>query len=600
MIINKYMKKINKKSLLILLVGFSVVGLASLVMAAGTTVPLGAADSFAVLANSTITNTGATVINGDLGLSPGTEVTNFPPGTVINGIQRKNDSIAIQAQIDLTTAYNNAAGQSCTQDLTGQDLGGMTLTPGVYCFDTSAQLTGALTLNGQNNPNSVFIFQIGSTITTASDSSVVLNGNAQACNIFWQVGSSATLGTDTAFKGNILALTSATLNTGASVEGRVLARNGAVTLDANAVTKATCAAISYVENDNTITVIKQVINDNGGTAKFSDFPLFINGKITTSGQSVSLPEGTYTITETNLPGYTRTFSGNCDATGKINHGGFNTHNDVCTVTNDDIGAPAVPPVPPIIDVVKIPSPLALPGGPGLVTYTYTAKNIGTVPMTDVTLIGDTCSPIVLVSGDTNGDLKLDVSETWTYTCSKTITKTTKNTVVATGHANGLNAVDVASATVVVGLPIVPPLIHVTKVSNLLTLPAEGGMITYTETITNPGVVALNNIFLTDDKCSPVKYISGDTNGDSKLDVGEAWIYTCSSKLAKTTTNTAIAIGDANGLTVTDFAIATVVVANPKLPQTGVNNNTWIIALVSIIALALVSTIVMIFKKRKIA
>jgi len=594
------MKKINKKSLLILLVVFSVVGLAGLAMAAATTVPLGAAESFAVLANSTVTNTGASVINGDLGLSPGTAVTNFPPGTVINGTQRKNDSIAIQAQIDLTTAYNNAAGQSCTQDLTGQDLGGMILTPGVYCFDTSAQLTGALTLNGQNNPNSVFIFQIGSTLTTASDSSVVFIGNTQACNVFWQVGSSATLGTNTAFKGNILALTSITLDTGASLEGRALARNGAVTLDDNAVTKATCAAISYVDNDNTITVIKQVINDNGGTAKFSDFPLFINGKITTSGQSVSLPEGTYTITETNLPGYTRTFSGNCDANGKINHGGFNTHNDVCTVTNDDIGAPAVSPVPPIIDVVKVPSPLALPGGPGLVTYTYTTKNIGTVPMTDVTLIGDTCSPIVLVSGDTNGDSKLDVSETWTYTCSKTITQTTKNTVVATGHANGLNAVDVASATVVVGLPIVPPLIHVTKVSNLLTLPAEGGMITYTETVTNPGVVALNNIVLTDDKCSPVKYISGDTNGDSKLDVSETWTYTCSSRLTKTTTNTAIVIGDANGLTVTDFAIATVVVANPKLPQTGVNNNAWIIALASIITLALASTIVMIFKKRKTA
>jgi len=113
MINNKYMEKINKKSLLILLVGFSVVGLAGLVMAAATTVPLGVADGFAILASSTITNTGATVIDGDLGLSPGTSVTNFPPGTVINGIQRINDATAIQAQSDLTTAYNNAAGQGC-------------------------------------------------------------------------------------------------------------------------------------------------------------------------------------------------------------------------------------------------------------------------------------------------------------------------------------------------------------------------------------------------------------------------------------------------------------------------------------------------------
>jgi len=591
------MKKLNNKLTLMILAVFFVIGFAGLVTAAST-INLNTADSFAILAGSTVTNTGPSVVNGDLGLSPGSSVTAFPPGT-LNGTQYINNAVAVQAQSDLTTAYNSAAGQSCTQNLTGQNLGGMTLNPGVYCFDTSAQLTGILTLNGQNNPNSVFIFQIGSTLTTASDSMVVTTNNTQTCNVFWQVGSSATLGTNTAFKGNILALTSITLNTGASIEGRVLARNGAVTLDTNTITKTTCAAISYIENDNTITVIKQVINDNGGKAKFSDFPLFINGKITTSGQSVSLPEGIYTITETNLPGYTRTFSGNCDASGKINHGGINTHNDICTVINDDIGAPAVPPIPPIIDVVKIPSPLALPGGPGLVTYTYTAKNIGTVPMTDVTLIGDTCSPIVLISGDTNGDLKLDVNETWIYTCSKTITKTTKNTVVATGHANGLNAVDVASATVVVGLPIVPPLIHVTKVSNPLTLPAEGGMITYTETIANPGIVSLNNIILTDDKCSPVKYISGDTNGDLKLDVNETWIYTCSSKLTKTTTNTAIVIGDANGLVVTDFAITTVVVANPKLPQTGVNNNVWTIVLASIITLALVSTI-MIFKKHKIA
>ena len=146
----------------------------------------------------------------------------------------------------------------------------------------------------------------------------------------------------------------------------------------------------------------------------------------------------------------------------------------------------VPPVPPLIDVVKVPSPLALPAGPGPVPYTYTLRNIGTVPVTNITMVGDTCSPITLVSGDINANAVLDVSETWTYTCSTTLSATHTNTVVATGWANGVSATDIASATVVVGLPVVPPLIHVTKVPSPLALPAGGGMVTYTETSHQPG------------------------------------------------------------------------------------------------------------------
>lgn len=281
-----------------------------------------------------------------------------------------------------------------------------------------------------------------------------------------------------------------------------------------------------------------------------------------------MAEGTYTVTETNRPGYTRTFTGDCDANGKVNLGGYNTRSAICTVVNNDNGAPVVAPVPPLIDVVKVPNPLALPTGPGSVTYTYTVKNIGTVPMTDVTLVGDTCSPITFSSGDTNGDSKLDVDETWIYHCTTTLAQTTKNTVTATGHANGLTAIHVANAIVVVGAPIVPPLIHITKVPNPLTLPGGAGMVTYTEKVTNPGTVALSNVTVKDDKCNQTNFISGDSNGDSKLDPSETWTYTCRKQLTKTTTNTAVATGSANGLTATDFAIATVVVAIPKLPNTG--------------------------------
>jgi len=203
-------------------------------------VGLGTADGFAVLGGSAVTNTGPSVVNGDLGVSPNNAVTGFPPG-IVNGTIHAADAVAGQAQSDLTTAYNDAAGRACDVTLTGQDLGGLTLTSGVYCYATSAQLTGTTTLDAQGDPNAVFIFQIGSTLTTASNSTVNLINGAQACNVFWQVGSSAILGTTTTFVGNVLALTSIVANTGATVDGRLLADNGATTLDSNTITRAQCA-----------------------------------------------------------------------------------------------------------------------------------------------------------------------------------------------------------------------------------------------------------------------------------------------------------------------------------------------------------------------
>ncbi len=194
--------------------------------------------NFSVLAGSTVTNTGSTTVSGDVGLSPGTSVTGFPPG-LVGGTMHIADGAASLAQAALTAGYIDAAGRAGGTAVTG-DLVGKTLTTGVYTSTSSLANSGDLTLDAQGNPDAVFIFQIASTLTTGSGSKIILANGAKACNVFWQVGSSATLGTNSVFKGNILALTSITITTGVNLEGRALARNGAVTLDTDVITGCSC------------------------------------------------------------------------------------------------------------------------------------------------------------------------------------------------------------------------------------------------------------------------------------------------------------------------------------------------------------------------
>ena len=209
--------------------------------AAVAPVGLGTASSFGVLGGSTVTNTGMTIVFGDLGVSPGTAVTGFPPG-IVTGTIHSADGVAAGAQSDLTTAYNDAAGRSPSGSV-GPSIGaGQSLSPGVYNATSSLDVGGALTLDAHGDPSAVFIFQVGSTLVTDSASAVMLTNGAQACNVFWQVGSSATLGTYSSFQGSILALQSISVTTGDTIQGRALARNGAVTLDDDTIIVPSCVS----------------------------------------------------------------------------------------------------------------------------------------------------------------------------------------------------------------------------------------------------------------------------------------------------------------------------------------------------------------------
>ena len=260
--------------------------------ASTTAVALGNVAPFAVLAGTTVTNTGTSQIAGSVGVSPGSAVTGFPPGLITGGSIDAANTTAQAAQASLTTAYLAAAGETPVT-VNASDLGGQTLVPGVYQNAAAMSLTGTVTLNAEGNANAVFVFLAGSTLTTAPSSSVVLTGGAQACNVFWQVGSSATIGTTTNFVGSVLALTSISVQTGATISGRVLARNGQVSLEGDTITVPTCNAVTTTTTTSPVTTTTSPVTTTTTPVTTTTTPVTTT---TTSPVTTTTPPSTTTTT----------------------------------------------------------------------------------------------------------------------------------------------------------------------------------------------------------------------------------------------------------------------------------------------------------------
>lgn len=637
-------------------------------LAAGpATVNLLTAGNFSILSKSGITNTGshASAITGDIGSSPITaaamdnifcsEITGTIYGTnaayVGSGSQTcfagnpplSNKTLVDNAVADMESAYTDAAGRTLPDgvELYAGNIGGKTFAPGLYKWSTDVNIATNVTLSG--SATDIWIFQIAGNLNLASGGSVpsgikvLLAGGAKASNIFWQVGgvTGATLGTYSTFNGNILAAKQIIMQTGAVFNGRALAQTQ-VTLDANNVSPTNISALA------TLHVIKQVVNNNGGTATSSFFTLHVKSSgsdvagspatgAAAPGIAYSLPTGVYVVSE-NSSSYTQSFSGDCDASGSVTLAWG--ANKTCTLTNTDVPAPVITggggggiaPTLPVIGISKVPSPLILLST-GQVTYNYTVWNAGgQVSLVNIKVSDDKCSPVVFLSGDLNNNFKIDQGENWKYSCTATLANTTTNTATATGYSDDpyhqmttavavvkvlvgassqVPITNVATTTPIYTIPtnspLADPLIKIIKVpSRLKPFPFGGGQVKYTYTVTNPGTVALENVTVSDDKCGPVSFSAGDINENGLLDSGEKWLYSCQAKIIVSTKNIATAEGQANGLTASSQASATVLVAVPGLPNTGLSplkeGTPWSLVILSISLIAASASLIIVLKK----
>ncbi len=406
--------------------------------AAAVNPPLGTAATFAVLGGSAVSNTGATVVTGDLGVSPGSSISGFPPGAVVGGIVQSTP-VSTAAQADIGTAYGHAVGQPCDTNLSGLDLGGMTLPPAVYCFDSSAQLTGVLRLDAQGSPTAKWLFQVTSALTTASDAAVVLVNGGSQCgnNVTWLIGSSATVGSGSIFLGNIIANTSITLATGANSTGSLYAHTGAVTMDTSHV--STCSGeippppplgISTTPSGNGTVggTISDSATVSGGLSPSGDvtFQLF--------GPADPLCTGTFTST-------TGTLAARTASSGDVTVTGEGTYDWVATYEGDANNASAVSGCGS--ETVIVTAPIMTGRAFGL---TATATLAG-IPLVNVAPTPDT------------GNISTSASSTTTTPCRATLPGLVSAHVlcanVTTVAPPGTSTATASLADAAVGVPTIP-------------------------------------------------------------------------------------------------------------------------------------------------
>ncbi|MDP2668229.1 MAG: ice-binding family protein, partial [bacterium] len=401
------MKNFDNNQAVVVLIVMFVFGFAGPSAALVATTPsLGAAATYGVLSNIYTDTSGLTTVNGDIGFNvePTTSVagthTNYGSGDPYSaaGIDQ-NNALSILNNHACTYTYTNGPIDISTNASRPGSTPGVFM-PGVYCSIGAMNIGGPLTLSG----NGTYIFKPLGALTSTNGSVVTLSG-ASACDVFWVPINETVLGANTTFAGTIIG-NDANIFIGANTTflGRALSFSRTVTTNTDTLTVPTCGAVptptptpttatqsssASSSGEGYINIVKTVINDSGGTKTVTDFPLFVNGTQVGSGitNTFPAPAGIYTVTETGDANYVKTYSGACDVNGQLNLNPGDIK--LCIITNDDIAAIVLP--PPLIDVLKVPNPLALPNGPGPVTYTYTLRNIGIVPVTNVTMVGDTCS-----------------------------------------------------------------------------------------------------------------------------------------------------------------------------------------------------------------
>ncbi len=436
---------------------------------AATTPSLGDAATYGILSD-TYTNTNVplpTTINGDVGFTTGPAVA--PLGVHPNYGSGTPYATAGTAQ---AAALVNLNGQGCdftfvapavVLDTTLEH--SPTYGPGVYCSTGAMSIgtAGGITLSGSGT----YIFRSGGALNAVTGSTVNLGSGASACDVFWTPNGGTTLNANSAFVGTVIPNVAwdITVLDATSWIGRALAFGQTVTTpDANVViTVPTCSVPA------TLHVVKQVVNTSGGTAIPSNFTLHVKiAGVDVSGSPAaglgglgtpySLSAGAYVVSEDVNTSYVQSFGGACDSSGNVTL--LSGDDKTCTIVNTDIPSPIVVSgggggvIIPLIGILKVPTPLALPTGPGSVTYNYTVWNVGgRQAMTRVTVVDDKCGPVIFLSGDLNGNSNLDPGEYWKYSCTTTLQVTTTNTAIATGHTGDQTAIATAVATVIVYAPI---------------------------------------------------------------------------------------------------------------------------------------------------